>query len=157
MTPEPRNSRAVGCLRTLDPTAGCWGPKSPNPNLAVDDIGGLFPPLYVTGSSQQHQMASQHWQGESRGNKLQTQVCFLSLQAEKSLPLPRGTTSRPGLGGSFHHPLVVLAGFSRSPEAPDKSNRLKQPTKPLESKWSLKPQPTKVIQDLCAKSKQGDY
>lgn len=49
MTPESRNSRAVGCLRTHDPTAGYSGPKSPNPNLAVDDIGGLFPPLYVTG------------------------------------------------------------------------------------------------------------
>ena len=34
---------------TPDPTAGYLDPESPNPNLAVDDIGGLIPPLHLTG------------------------------------------------------------------------------------------------------------
>lgn len=134
---------------TPDPTAGYLDPESPNPNLAVDDIGGLIPPLHLTGSSQQYQMAAQHWQGESRHNELQAGECFLSLQAKKSLPLPRGT-SRPGLGRLLPpSPPVVSARFSGSPEAPDNPNRPKQPAKPLEIKLSLKPQPIKVKSRTC--------
>lgn len=94
-------------------------------------------------------MASQHWQGESRHNKLWAGESFLSLQAKKSLPSSRGTAGLPW-GGFFHHPPVVSTGFNESPEAPNKINRLKQLAKPLEIILSLKPQPRKVIQDLCA-------